>query len=96
MGFDFSESLYSINISLTQIKRHLLLGRIVMTNLERKERKKESEVTQSYPTLCDPMDCSLPSSSVHWIFQVIVLEWFAISFSIFIVYFISNLMPLLS
>ena len=33
------------------------------------------------PTLCDPMDCSLPSSSVHGIFQAIVLEWIVISFS---------------
>ena len=40
-----------------------------------------SEVAQSCPTLCDPMDCSLPSSSVHGIFQAIVLEWVAISFS---------------
>ena len=40
-----------------------------------------SEVTQSCLTLCDPMDCSLPSSSVHGIFQAIVLEWIAISFS---------------
>ena len=38
-------------------------------------------VTQSCPTLCDPMDCSLPGSSVHGIFQAIVLEWSAISFS---------------
>ena len=38
----------------------------------------ESEVTQSCPTLCDPMDCSLPGSSVHGIFQAIVLEWIAI------------------
>ena len=41
----------------------------------------ESEVAQSCPTLCDPMDCSLPDSSVHGIFQAIVLEWIAISFS---------------
>ena len=46
-----------------------------------KHRKKESEVTQSCPTLCDPIDCSLPGSSVHGIFQAIVLEWIAISFS---------------
>ena len=39
------------------------------------------EVTQLCPTLCDPMDCSLPGSSVHGIFQAIVLEWIAISFS---------------
>ena len=41
----------------------------------------ESEVTQSCSTLCDPMDCTLPGSSVHGIFQAIVLEWIAISFS---------------
>ena len=42
---------------------------------------KESEVTQSCLTLCYPMDCSLPGSSVHGIFQARVLEWVAISFS---------------
>ena len=41
----------------------------------------ESEVAQSRLTLCDPVDCSLPSSSVHGIFQARVLEWVAISFS---------------
>ena len=41
----------------------------------------ESEVAQSCPTLCDPMDCSPPGSSVHGIFQARVLEWVAISFS---------------
>ena len=40
-----------------------------------------SEVAQSCPTLCDSMDCGLPGSSVHGIFQARVLEWFAISFS---------------
>ena len=38
-------------------------------------------VTQSCLTLCDPMDCSLPGSSVHGIFQARILEWVAISFS---------------
>ena len=42
---------------------------------------KWSEVAQSCPTLCDPTDCSLPGSSIHGIFQAIVLEWVAISFS---------------
>ena len=37
--------------------------------------KSENEVTQSCPTLSDPMDCSLPGSSVHGIFQARVLEW---------------------
>ena len=43
--------------------------------------KSESEVVQSCPTLSDPMDCSLPDSSVHGIFQARVLEWGAIAFS---------------
>ena len=43
---------------------------------------KETLVAQSCPTLCDPMDCSLPGFSVHGIFQARVLEWVAISFSI--------------
>ena len=43
--------------------------------------KSESEVAQSCPTLHDPMDCSLPGSSAHGIFQARVLEWGAIAFS---------------
>ena len=43
--------------------------------------KSESEVVQSCPTLSDPMDCSLPGSSVHGIFQARVLEGGAIAFS---------------
>ena len=45
------------------------------------KEKSESEVAQSCLTLCDSMDCSLPRSSVHGIFQKGVLEWVAISFS---------------
>ena len=44
----------------------------------------ESEVAQSCPTLSDPMDCSLPGSSVHGLFQARVLEWGAIAFSSFL------------
>ena len=44
--------------------------------------KSESEVAQSGPTLSDPMDCSLPGSSIHGIFQARVLEWGAIAFSV--------------
>ena len=43
--------------------------------------KSESEVAQLCPTLSDPVDCSLPGSSVHGIFQARVLEWGAIAFS---------------
>ena len=43
--------------------------------------KSESEVAQSCPTLSDPMDCSLPGSSIHGILQARVLEWGAIAFS---------------
>ena len=42
--------------------------------------RSEREVTHSCPTLSDPMDCSLPGSSVHGIFQARVLEWGAIAF----------------
>ena len=48
---------------------------------EPKTLESESEVAQSCPTVCDPMDCSLPGSSAHGIFQARVLEWGAIAFS---------------
>ena len=50
-------------------------------SINRWRKVKESEVSQSCLTLCDPMDCSLPDSSVHGIFQARVLEWIAISVS---------------
>ena len=43
--------------------------------------KSESEVAQSCPTLSDPVNCGLPGSSIHGIFQARVLEWGAIAFS---------------
>ena len=46
------------------------------------ESESESEVAQSCPTLSNPMDYSLPGSSVHGIFQARVLEWGAIAFSL--------------
>ena len=45
------------------------------------ESESESEVTQSCPTLCDPVDCSPPGSSVHGSLQARILEWVAIPFS---------------
>ena len=50
-------------------------------NNSRKNEESESEVAQSSPTLCNPMDCSPPGPSVHGVFQARVLEWVAISFS---------------
>ena len=52
--------------------------------------KSESEVAQSCLTLSDPMDCSLPGSSIHGIFQARVLEWGAISFSVNKIYQVSS------
>ena len=52
--------------------------------------KSESEVAQLCPTLSDPMDCSLPGSSVHGIFQAGVLEWGAIAFSASKMYCVSK------
>ena len=45
------------------------------------ESESESEVAQSCLTPSDPMDCSLPGSSIHGIFQARVLEWGAVAFS---------------
>ena len=63
-----------------------LLGEISVTSvlqitLPLWQKVKWSEITQSCPTLCEPMNCSLPGSSIHGIFQAIVLEGVAISFS---------------
>ena len=56
-------------------------ARVGLTGRGRNLKCKESEIIQSCPTLCEPMDCSLPGSSIHGIFQARVLEWVAISFS---------------
>ena len=58
-------NIYAPNIGAPQYVRQMLV----------------SKVTQSYPTLCDPMNCSLPGSSIDGIFQARVLEWGAIAFS---------------
>ena len=54
---------------------------LVGNNSNVHKQESESEVTRSCLILCDPMDCSLPGSSIHGIFQARVLEWVAISFS---------------
>ena len=50
-------------------------------SMRHEDKESQSQVAQSCPTLCDPMDCSLPGSSIHGIFQAGILEWIAISFS---------------
>ena len=58
--------------------------------------KRESEVAQLCLTLSDPMDCSLPGSSVHRIFQARVLEWGAIAFSVIKVHILLKLISSIS
>ena len=73
-----------INCSFSQVLHEVLTGLrlcLVSLALSYLQCKKESEVAQSCLTLCDPMDCSPPGSSVHGIFQARVLECVAISFS---------------
>ena len=64
----------------TGVGRHFLLQCM--------KGKRESEVAQSCLTLCDPMDCSPPGSSIHGIFQARVLEWGSITFSGILCYFL--------
>ena len=54
-------------------------------------QESESEAAQSCPTLSDPTDCSLPGSSIHGIFQARVLEWGAIAFSVFLVWYLEKI-----
>ena len=63
--------------------------------LQCRKVKSESEVAQSCLTLSDPMDCNLPGSSVHGIFQARVLEWGAIAFSVSHIYKLLNLFDFL-
>ena len=67
---------YQVQLALLQATNKCIIKSSIYDTL-----KSESEVAQSSPTLCDPMDCSLPGSSVHGIFQARVLKWVAISFS---------------
>ena len=84
------------NLNLTEPRLHLLESMEPKNQYQTHMRKKQMrfanylpnrevvylKVTQSCLTLCDPMDCSLPGSSVHGILQARVLEWVAISFSV--------------
>ena len=50
----------------------------IPSSIAKSESESESEVAQSCLTLCNPMDCSLPGSSLHGILQARILEWVAI------------------
>ena len=67
------------DISFQKLTGRCLWGLLDLTKMTRCGNT--SEVAQSCPTLCNPMDCSLPGSSFHGIFKARVLEWVAISFS---------------
>ena len=62
-------------------KFRLKLKKVGKSTRPFKMKESESELAQSCLTLCNPMDCSLPGFSIHWIFQARVLEWLAIAFS---------------
>ena len=63
------------------MKNKILISFIIYYNIysmcKKKSEKVEVLVAQARPTLCHPMDCSLPGSSVHGILQAGVLEWVA-------------------
>ena len=73
-GSDYARTKFFPQLNLANV-----LLNISLIAQQKKNVELICEVTQSCLTLCDPMDCSLPSSSVHGIFQAIVLEWIAIS-----------------
>ena len=67
--------------TLGESSREAQSGRRLLVHTYHYITPSESEVTQSCPTLCDPVDCSLSGSSIHGILQARILEWVAISFS---------------
>ena len=73
--------LYKEEYIIKWTRNKCLIHSLFQQLIRRKSTHKWSEVAQWCPTLCDPMDCSLPGSSIHGIFQARVLEWVAISFS---------------
>ena len=70
-----------LSFSFLICKMVLLIIMLLISYAYYKDEVKWSEVTQSCPTFCDPVDCSLPGSSVRGILQARTLKWVAISFS---------------
>ena len=79
-SFSFSNSTYN-EYSVLISFRIDLFDHLAVQGTLKSLLKKWSEVAQSCPTLCDPMDCSLPGSSIPGILQAGILEWVTISFS---------------
>ena len=88
-SFTFIKRLFSSSsLSATRVVSSAYLRLLIFLpameyylGLKNNRVESESEVAQLCPTLCDAMDCSLPDSAVHGIFQARILEWVAISFS---------------
>ena len=88
---DWWASVYGVAQSRTRLKRlssssskkndQLGTSKLSFSHKKIHRERKKSEVAQLCPILCNPMDCSLPGSSVHGLFQARVLESVAISFS---------------
>ena len=76
-GYMPSSSIFSFTKSLHTV----LHSGYINVHSQQQCKKSESEVAQLCPTVCDPMDCSLPGSSIRGILHARVLEWVAISFS---------------
>ena len=75
------ESVFSCLGKYPRMKRLFLIFKTNTVFFKIPWKKKKALVAQSCPTLCDPMDCKLPGSSVHGILQARILEWVAIPFS---------------
>ena len=77
----FKTSVEEVATDMVEIARELELKMEPKDETELLESHGGGLVAKSCPTLCDPIDCSLPGSSIHGIFQTRILEWVAISFS---------------
>ena len=78
--YSSNETLHD-NFILNMLNSHCTQSPLLLEVINIITEKKESEIAQSCPTLCNPMYCNLPSSSVHGIFQARLQEWGAIAFS---------------
>ena len=71
----------AIYVSSTSLKDSSKIRNLQLTFYSQSMLFFLSEIAQSCPTLCDPMDCNIPGSFIHGIFQARILEWVAISIS---------------